>query len=258
MSKQPMFKSGAVSITKARLSSNSKPKIIIPAQQYSSVSEVESNKLNVVATADENLHKTLQRQLPHYISATIQSLNILLDIYTTNLPPLFKDLEMHAAIPVLHSIASSILERVEPVMKKYADSSSPPFESQSSHNPPSQHPSQLAVPPSQSHSTPSSHLSHEDPQAKKLRDLLFPSSSFSFGKAPPSPLTTLSNHKIYLSHLSALLLTLQPAAAAPALWDAPFAEAVGFAIKQLERLEAWGNFQLNARAPQGVLVPLPI
>jgi ferredoxin-nitrate reductase len=111
-----MFKSGAVSVTKAPKTADNKPRI--PEQQSVAVSKVESSKPDAAAIRE---HDKLERHLPYWLGSTHQSLLILVDIFTRILPNLITDKEMHAGIVILRGIASEMSRRLEPTIAKYGE-----------------------------------------------------------------------------------------------------------------------------------------
>lgn len=119
ISKQPMFKSGAISVTRAPQTADNKPSI--PGQQSVAVTNVESSKPDAAAIRK---YGKLERRLPYWLGSTHQSLIILIDIFTRILPNLIEDKEMHAGIITLRSIASEMCQRLEPAVVKYGKNKS--------------------------------------------------------------------------------------------------------------------------------------
>jgi ferredoxin-nitrate reductase len=174
ISKQPMFKSGAVRILKVK-NTEGNVKIHAREQQTAAIKGVESNKANA--------HNLLQpqdrkRYLEPWLANTYEAIIILLDLYNKRIPPLITDLEILAGLKKLSTITSHIEQSLNPYMYKFAISKS-------------QHDHSISI---------------------TLCDALF--STPGEGPAAYKLLLLLQGLEVYLSHLSGLLTVLLPASAA--------------------------------------------
>jgi hypothetical protein len=113
-----MFKSVAVSVTKASTTSaNQAIPIAIPEQQSAAAaSSVEAFKHNAVSVQNK---APLQRRLPYWLGSTAESISVLIDISTHILPTLITDKEMHAGILALCGIAEEMSNRLAPSVLRY-------------------------------------------------------------------------------------------------------------------------------------------
>lgn len=205
-----MFKSGSVSVKKV---SGPPSTVEIHEQQSQSVQTVESIKPNAIDVKDHDDH---ERHLSYWLGSTYESIKVLIEIYARVLPNLIKDKEMHAGIVVLHGIAQTMAQKLEPVVDKYGEKKS-----------------------------------YGRNVSLSLKDILFPKRVERLGSY--EVLATLQGLKMYYNHIDGHLLALWPAA--KALWDKDFIERVEFCQKQIERLEAWANEHLKVKAPQSLIVP---
>lgn len=115
ISKQPMFKSGAVRIEKTNVANG---EVEIHEQQSVSVSFVETAKANAIDVEDKAKH---ERHLPYWLGSTFESIEVLIEIYKRVLPQLMADKELHASIETLRGIAETMLHRLNPYMEKYGE-----------------------------------------------------------------------------------------------------------------------------------------
>lgn len=115
ISKQPMFKSGAVRVEKANVANG---EVKIHEQQSVSVSFVEKEKANAVDVADKTKH---ERHLPYWLGSTFESIEVLIDIYKRVLPQLMTDKELHASIETLRGIAEAMVYQLKPYVEKYGE-----------------------------------------------------------------------------------------------------------------------------------------
>jgi ferredoxin-nitrate reductase len=213
-----MFKSGAVSVTKAptTASSHTAP-VSIPEQQSTAVSSVETSKPNAIEIKST---ARLQRHLPFWLNSTAESITVLIDIFTRILPILIKDKEIHAGILTLRTIATEMSNTLSPNVSKYGSG---------------------AIAKAYGH-----HVS------ASLRDMLFPASRQQH-LGSYETLSALQALKMYYSHVEGHFIALGPAS--QALWDREFIDAVSFCKDQLSRLVAWADFHLKVKSPQILLVP---
>lgn len=238
ISKQPMFKSGAVSVTKApTTSSSSGTPVSVPEQQSTAVSSVETSKPNATALKDR---VPLQRHLPYWLNSTAESITVLDDIFSRILPTLITDKEMHAGILALRSIASEMSIHLSPSVSKYASDDGTGFSSTTNNN---QGPNATNA---------AKYKTYGHCVSAKLRDMLFPAVRHQH-LGSYETLATLQALKMYYSHVEGHLLALGPAS--QALWDREFISAVQYCTEQLERLVAWADFHLKVKSPQILLVP---
>ncbi len=225
-----MFKSGAVSVTKAP--THTTP-ISVPEQQSTAVSSVETSKPNAAAIKDK---PQVQRHLPYWLGSTTESITVLVDIFTRILPTLITDKEMHAGILTLRGMAEAMSRRLSPSVEKYG-SGNAYFEDEGS-----KEDSQGVLK--------SKTYGHR--VSAKLRDMLFPAARQQH-LGSYATLATLQALKMYYSHVEGHLLALGPAS--QALWDREFIKAVEYCSEQLGRLVAWADFHLKVKSPQILLVP---
>ncbi|KAL4756825.1 molybdopterin oxidoreductase family protein [Aspergillus foveolatus] len=119
VSKQPMFKSGAVRIEKCVQKENEPP---ISRERHSeAIQNVESNKANATETRKDGQESRV-RWLEMWLGATHESLETLRQIYDKLIPQLVHDLEIQAGLGVMRRIAADIITKLEPIVQRYHES----------------------------------------------------------------------------------------------------------------------------------------
>lgn len=114
VSKQPMFKSGAVRVTKAPSAPNGEVKVHVREQQTAAVQRVEKRR---VAPKQE---EKLERMLEYWLGTTYGSLRTLYDICDHVIPQTQgADFEISSGMEVMQRIATTCIDRFSPIIKKY-------------------------------------------------------------------------------------------------------------------------------------------
>jgi hypothetical protein len=115
VSKQPMFKSGAVRLEKCVQKEEER--------QTMAVRSVEQTKPDAENSAgDTEKNKRLIRRLELWLGATDQALGMLRDIYVDVIPRLVHDMEIQAGLQVMRRITCEILDQVKPIVERYHES----------------------------------------------------------------------------------------------------------------------------------------
>ncbi|KAL4876787.1 hypothetical protein BJY04DRAFT_231398 [Aspergillus karnatakaensis] len=118
VSKQPMFKSGAVRLEKC-VQNESQPQV--PERQSAAIESVEKNKTDA-STAGKERDKKHIRWLEMWLGATHEALEMLRDIYKDLIPRLVHDLEIQAGLEVMRRLTHDTLIRLDPVVQRYHES----------------------------------------------------------------------------------------------------------------------------------------
>jgi anaerobic selenocysteine-containing dehydrogenase len=116
ISKQPMFKSGAVRVEKLPPSSTV-PHI---REQHSAAIRKANSKSATATTTLEDLTNR-ERQLELWLGETYETTVQLLEIYEKLIPSLIHDLEVEAGLRVLHRIADEMRAALEPHVQQYGE-----------------------------------------------------------------------------------------------------------------------------------------
>lgn len=160
-----------------------------------------------------------QRQLERWFGELLATIDRLVDIYTKLVPQLIGDSEIQGGLRIMRSIAVRMRDRLSPIAEQY----------------------------------------HEDNiwgqrRAHALADTLFPQDD----ELPGSyeALETLQGLHTYLSYIRAALTGMMPTS--QALWDRECIYCIEACLVDLRRMEAWVLHQLKVRAPQSLLVPVPL
>lgn len=220
VSKQPMFKSGAVRVSKVPSEPDGSVAIHVREQQSASVKKVEEAGLDYAHPADVHGDEKLERMLEYWLGATFTSLITLKDICDHIIPRVQgADFEIGAGMQIMHTITSSCIRKIEPITEKYqADKE----------------------------------FGHE--LSEILKERLFPDNIVDITGSPSyDVLIILQAFHLFLGHIEAHILALQPTA--QACWDSDFVEAIDFASQQVERMKQWNKQQLQSRGPQTLIVP---
>lgn len=221
VSKQPMFKSGAVRIRKVPLSTNGVVKIHAREQHSSTIKKLEEARSDLPGPDDTHKNdEKRERMMEYWLGATFTSFNTLQDICDHIVPRVEgADFEISAGMRVMHRITTSCITSLKPITKKYKIDEK---------------------------------LGHELSTA--LKDRLFPDEIIDIIGSPSyDVLITLQSFYLFLGHIEAHLFALLPTS--QAAWDKEFHQCVEFLSEQLERMKAWTKQQLHTRGPQTLLVP---
>ncbi|KAL4914762.1 hypothetical protein BDW62DRAFT_219835 [Aspergillus aurantiobrunneus] len=119
VSKQPMFKSGAVRIEKCVQKEPQHP--IISEQQTAAIENIEKSKANASEVHRDRRQKDV-RWLEMWLGATHEALEMLRGIYSDLIPRLVHDLEIQAGLEVMRAITNDVIQTLEPVMQRYHES----------------------------------------------------------------------------------------------------------------------------------------
>lgn len=220
VSKQPMFKSGSVKISKVPEEPDGSVVIHAREQQSVVVKKVEDASAAQAHPADVHGDGKLERMLEYWLGATFTSLKTLRDICDHIIPRVHgADYEISAGMEIMHDIASSCIRSIEPIAKKYEVDEK---------------------------------LGHE--LSETLKERLFPDDIINITGSPSyDVLIILQGFHLFLGHIEAHLFALQPTA--QACWDDDFVEAIDFVSQQIERMKQWNKQQLHSRGPQTLIVP---
>lgn len=110
VSKQPMFKSGAVRVTKISRTQNA-TEVNAPEQQSAAVTKAEDNETTLPTEKEE-------RFLEYYLGATYAALGTLRDI-CDHLPDVVHDAEVSLGMGIMRRILQKCSTRLEPFAQKY-------------------------------------------------------------------------------------------------------------------------------------------
>ena len=222
VSKQPMFKSGAVKIRKAPPpSSDGEVQIHAREKQTTAVKDLEDRSSAFAGPKD--VHKDegkLERMLEYWLGATYTTFQTLDDICEHLIPRVEgADFEIAAGMRVMHRINKTCVEKLTPSIKYYGIDEK---------------------------------LGHELSTALKNR--LFPDDIYeAIGSPSYGILVVLQGFYLFLGHIEGHLFSLQPTS--QAAWDKDFDEAINFCTVQVDRMKAWTKQQMHSRGPQTLLVP---
>jgi hypothetical protein len=249
VSKQPLFKSGAVRIEKItqpeQRDAAEAAHIRVPEQQSVALSKVATQDAVKAATATEDL-TIRQRKLDAWLGETYEGTLELLGIYETLIPSIVHDPEIESGLRVMHRLAVDMRAKLEPQLAKYENKDKKKEE--------------------RGGNEVDEHGHHSMRRAHALRDALFPCSDNNDGddgnnETTPGPrrtqyqvLETLQALVVFLAHIQSMVAALVPAA--QALWDEGFVEAVESAQTCLSRMRAWAAHLVEVRSPQTLLVPV--
>lgn len=111
VSKQPMFKGGAVRIEKVK-----SDKIEAPEQQTAMIKKVESKHLNAKEVGDDHER---QQHLGLWLGATYESVELLITVYEDIIPSVVHDMEISNGLEIMRRITQETLKVLEPHCKKY-------------------------------------------------------------------------------------------------------------------------------------------
>lgn len=111
VSKQPMFKGGAIRIRKC--DSNT---VEIHQHQTAAIRRAEANKPSATEVGDSTKRK---RHIELWLGATEESIELLAKACTDLIPKLTHDLEVLSGLRILHRIATGVLKQLQPCIDKY-------------------------------------------------------------------------------------------------------------------------------------------
>ncbi|KAE8327547.1 hypothetical protein BDV39DRAFT_192740 [Aspergillus sergii] len=221
VSKQPMFKSGAVRIEKCIQKDDGKENHS-KEEQTTAIRSVEqkkgqgkapvANAFNSQSGGEERI-----RRLELWLGATHQALEVLNDIYKDLIPRLVHDLEVYSGLEVMRRITLDILRKLNPVISRYRES-----------------------------------RQYGRKVATSLRDSLFP--VVEEGSDAYEALVALQALDVFLTYIEGHLTALSPAS--QALWDHEFVDAVKVSQNGIQRQKAWATQHIKVKSPQTLLVPV--
>lgn len=217
VSKQPMFKSGALSVKK---SPSNNGEVTIHEQQSRYVDKVIKDGARFAGPADVHTGDKLKRMLEYWLGATISSLDLLIEICEHVIPRVQgSDFEIYGGMSIMRNIAQSCVTRLKPAGEHYNVDLK---------------------------------LGHET--SENLRHQLFPDNLIDITSSPAfDVLLILRGFHLFLAHIEAHLFALQPTVQAD--WNTDFDAAVAFVSEQIDRMKAWNKQQMQSRGPQTLLVP---
>lgn len=223
VSKQPMFKSGAVRIIKfaAQQTRTGEVKIHAKAPITETAKRIERKARHLVESGHALDEEPRERFMEYWLGETFSSIETLLDICDHIIPRVQgTDAEMSSAVGTMHRIAQSCLHMLEPIIDKY---------------------------------TTNLKFGHE--RSVALKNMLFPDAiTVGLSGSPAYDcLVSLQGFAVFLSHIEALVIALVPSS--QAIWDPQFIDAIKYVLRQCERMKALVEHQLKSRAPQTLLVP---
>ncbi|KAJ1716297.1 periplasmic nitrate reductase [Aspergillus flavus] len=220
VSKQPMFKSGAVRIEKCIQKEGGK-EIHPKEEQTAAIRSVEQKKGQgkALATNAFNSQSGVERirRLEFWLGATHQALEVLNDVYMDLIPRLVHDLEVYSGLEVMRRITLDILRKLNAVISRYHES-----------------------------------RQYGRKVATSLKDSLFP--VVEEGSDAYEALVALQALDVFLTYIEGHLTALSPAS--QALWDLEFVEAVKFSQHGIQRQKAWVTQHIKVKSPQTLLVPV--
>ncbi|KAL4802436.1 hypothetical protein BDV18DRAFT_166836 [Aspergillus unguis] len=117
VSKQPMFKSGAVRIEKT-VQKETGP--AAPERQSEAIHNVEENKADASEVRDQSTDRV--RWLEMWLGATHEALEALRGVYQDIIPRLVHDLEVEAGLQVMLHITKDMITKLEPIIERYHES----------------------------------------------------------------------------------------------------------------------------------------
>lgn len=175
ISKQPMFKSGAVRIEKCKDESGN-VKIHAKEGQSSAIRRVEREKSSAHQVSDT---KERERHLEFWLGSTFEAIKVLVEICGRLIPRTIHDREIHGGITNLHRIGQRVHDAMEPQCRKYGEKSD-----------------------------------YGLGLSTTLRDSLFPEIDHECEPSPYEVLVILHGLYLYISHVQCQLTTLTPASLA--------------------------------------------
>ena len=187
----------------------------VKEQQSLSDLNVENSKPNAKNIGDSSPRRLF---LGHWMTITIEAIDVLVEICKRLTPELIHDLEVNYGIKILRRISEDIRNTIQQYAPK-ADADIETSRKGTSHT---------------------------------LCDTLFPERRQGWNKAYEA-LVALQGLQTYLRHVHGLVVALTPTS--QAMWDAEFNNAVVSCQSQIERQMASARQQITVRSPQTLLVP---
>lgn len=222
VSKQPMFKSGAVKVRKVSSpSSDGEVQIHAREQQTPTVKHVEEQSSEFPGPKNYHLDEgKLERMLEYWLGATYKTFQSFDDICQHLIPGLTgADYEVGEGMRAIHRINNTCIKKLEPSIKYYG------IDEELGH----------AV-------------------SENLKKNIFPNDVLEAIESPAyTTLVVLQGIYLFLGHMEGHMFALQPTS--QAAWDKDFADATNFCSVQIERMKAWVKQQMHVRGPQTLLVP---
>ena len=227
ISKQPMFKSGAIRIKK--ISSEGK-------HVHVSAEEMQTRTIKQVSEAKPNAHdvgdtgQERKRFVDDWLETTLYTVDNLVEVCEKLIPSLTHDLEILHGMKIMRRIAERIRHRLigfDKRARRDSENKLPRRKDQKSWG---------------------------DVQANVLRDCLFPQMRQGWNKSFEG-LVAAQGLRTYIMHTAGLIDALQPTA--QARWDGGFVDALAFCQEELSRMQAWAKQQIEVSSPQVLSVPAP-
>lgn len=118
VSKQPMFKSGAIRIEKIPDEEPGSVTIHAQEQQSAAIKKVTDNKFNAADTREDFPR---ERHLDFWIGATFESIKTLQEICQLLSDRHTTDHEIHAGMIILKNLADTIRDTMDPIIEKWGE-----------------------------------------------------------------------------------------------------------------------------------------
>lgn len=220
VSKQPIFESGPIRVSKVLNEPNGEVKIHVHEQHSDIVKKVEMAGADFADVAGIQKEEKLERMLEYWLRAMYTSLHTLQDICDHIIPRILGvDYEVSGGMQVMLNITQSCVAKLDPIARKYEVDTK---------------------------------LGHE--LSETLKGRFFPDVIVDVTDGPfCDVLIVLQSFHLFLGHIEAQTFALEPTA--QACWDEEFAEAVDFISARVEKMKQWNKQQLHSRGPQTLIVP---
>jgi ferredoxin-nitrate reductase len=239
ISKQPMFKSGAVRLRKL-LSATETAKfpmntpITAAEVQTSFVERVQHTKQNAHAAFADSKQEVRKRFMDDWLESTLESIDILVECTENQVEHLSHDLEVQYGMQVLDRIAKRIRDKLRP------------FDDRAKRDP--------------ENKIPTDGDTFGESVSATLRDTLFASSgpaSHALSRMGTNKgyktLVAMQGLHTFVMHVAGYLEAMKPVS--QALWEKGFMESIQFCQNELDRMALWCKHQIKVRAPQVLIVP---
>lgn len=118
ISKQPMFKSGAVRIEKIPVEENGTVKIHAKEQQQPAIQKVEKQKPNAMDVTDDIKR---ERALEYWMGTTFESMDEMLPLLERLEEQMKHDNEIWGGLKIVHRLAENMKDRMQPFVQKYGE-----------------------------------------------------------------------------------------------------------------------------------------
>jgi len=213
-----MFKGGAIKITKLPSTDG---EVKIHAKEQQSVTEAHVAEQKPQA-ADVAPNWPRRRGLERWLGELEQCSLLLLKIFDEIIAKSGRNPDIQNGLRILHRIASTMNDRIKPMASKYEDDKD-----------------------------------WGNRRAHDLAKMLF------FTEENPGQmdtsylvLETLQGLHVFLSYIKGSLRGMKPAA--QALWDKELIACVLESMTDVEKMEEWALQQMQVKAPQSLIVPVPV